>query len=298
MSNTDAHLTALPTRKNRSQLPLMIYCPAGFPRRDDTVTIVKLLYEFGINSVEIGFPFSDPVADGPVLQMAQSRAIRNGMTLELLLQQLTEGELEIGSCQSLTLMGYLNPVLQFGVGRFLLALRECGVTSVVLPDLPLTEYLSSFRNIFQSNRIEPVFLITPRTRLERVREIDQASNSFIYVVATDGVTGGVNSGLGDDRIKLLARLIEARLRNPLHCGFGIANRHSMEAVQNLGAVPIIGSAFVRALEPLLELAATAAGRPKQTDPDRLRQTIGEFVTSLTGSSETKVVTGPFAGAAR
>lgn len=220
-----------------------VYFTAGFPELDSTVRILKALEGAGVDFAEVGMPFSDPLADGPVIQRASTQAIGNGMDVGVLLEQLHGA----GTDMPLVLMGYLNPVLQYGMAGFCEKAGAAGVSGVILPDLPPEVYASDYKNLFEKNGLHHIFLITPTTDERRIRMIDALSTSFIYAVSASSVTGNKE---GDEREKraYLQRLRNMRLKNPFVVGFGIQDRASMSLANEYGAGAIVGTAFIRALE--------------------------------------------------
>ncbi len=236
-------LQKLFTRKQQNLLSL--FFTAGFPRLDSTEQIIRASEQAGIDFLEVGMPYSDPLADGPVIQQSSTHAIANGMTMEILFQQLEamKGKYKI----PLILMGYLNPVLQYGTERFLEKARNCGISGVILPDLPIVEYLEEYQKLFQAYNLSFVFLVTPHTSKERIRMIDQYSDSFIYTVSSAATTGKQND-FGQAQQEYFTRLKSLELKNPLIAGFGIHNAQTLQhAWQNLNGA-ICGSAFLKKLD--------------------------------------------------
>ena len=223
---------------------LSVYITAGFPRLDDTVPLLKALQEHGADMVEIGIPFSDPLADGAVIQESSQLALRNGMKLDLLFRQL-EG-IRSAIQIPLLLMGYLNPILQMGMERFLERCSEAGIDGVIIPDLPLDEYDSRFRELFSSYGIHNALLITPHTEEKRIRRMAELSGGFLYMVA-DASTTGMRTALGDHQLEYFQRIQNMKLPVPGLIGFGISNRQSFMAACRYARGAIIGSAFIRAI---------------------------------------------------
>lgn len=251
---------------------LSVYLTAGFPGVSDTVTDIQALYRSGVDFIEIGMPFSDPLADGPVIQEASQQALQNGMNLELLFEQLSafKGIMPVPAL----LMGYLNPVLQFGVEAFCRKATEVGISGVILPDLPLREYLQTYRDVFKQYGLHFIFLITPTTPRERILEIDKISTSFIYVVGSSTTTGSSKSD--PDREAYLKQLSSMQLRSPLVVGFGISNAESLRLAWKYAKGAITGTAYIQnrkrhadafvAVSELLQqlgLPATPASENKQ-----------------------------------
>lgn len=222
---------------------LSIYFTAGYPTLDDTLEIVENLENAGVDLIEIGFPFSDPLADGPVIQQSSQKAIENGMTLKLLFEQLKNIRQQTNI--PLILMGYFNPVLQFGVEKFVEKCSEVGIDGVIIPDLPVDYYEAHFKNLFQKNGLSNILLITPETTNARVQMIDALSDGFIYMVSSNSITGGENNlALKSDYFK---RIDQLKLTNPTLIGFGIHDKQTFESACENSSGAIIGSAFVKHL---------------------------------------------------
>ncbi|MBI4930987.1 MAG: tryptophan synthase subunit alpha [Bacteroidetes bacterium] len=251
---------------------LSIYFTAGFPNLEDTNIILEELVQSGADMIEIGIPFSDPLADGPVIQHSNEVALKNGMTLKLLFEQLEKSKVKSQKSKvPMILMGYLNPVLQFGVENFCKRASEVGISGVILPDLPMDEYLSDYKPIFQKYNLSTIFLITPHTSEKRIRMIDDNSDGFIYMVSSSSTTGcpsprcsdwgkptlpdGANTrhgarrqGKGAETLKYFSRIKNMNLKNPLMIGFGISDRQSFSTACQYAHGAIIGSAFIKHLE--------------------------------------------------
>lgn len=223
---------------------LSIFLTAGYPKLTDTVPLLEALQESGVDLIEIGFPFSDPLADGPVIQHSNEVAIKNGMTVETLFKQL-EGvrkKVEI----PLLLMGYINPVLQYGIERFCADCKSAGIDGVILPDLPVAEFLEEYREIFHSHGLHQIFLVTPSTPDQRIRMLDECSTGFIYAVSSAAVTGGTvaMSGAREEYFKKLEKL---SLKHPVMVGFGISDKPTFNSAAAHTKGAIIGSAFIKAI---------------------------------------------------
>jgi tryptophan synthase alpha chain len=229
----------------KSKNLLAIYFTAGYPSPEGTRQTILDLDAAGADIVEIGMPFSDPLADGPTIQASSKAALENGMSLEKLFRQLNgiRSETDI----PLVLMGYLNPVLQFGVERFCQKCSEVGVDGVILPDLPLAFYEKNYRPFFEKYDLCQVFLVTPQTSDERIRELDAASRGFLYAVSTASTTGGAG-GFGETQTAYFQRLAGLKLKNPVMVGFGISNQTAFETVCSYLNGGVVGSAFIRAQE--------------------------------------------------
>ncbi|AFL80158.1 tryptophan synthase, alpha chain [Aequorivita sublithincola DSM 14238] len=223
---------------------LSIYFTAGYPKLDDTVEILQQLEKNGVDMVEIGLPFSDPLADGPTIQASSQVALKNGMTTELLFQQLKDVRKTVSI--PLIIMGYFNPVLQFGVENFCKKCAEVGIDGLILPDLPLAEYEEHYSEIFKKYGLMNIFLITPQTYEERIRQIDNASEGFIYMVSSASVTGS-SSGFGNAQEDYFKRIATLSLKNPQIVGFGINNSETFQQATKHAKGAIIGSAFIKML---------------------------------------------------
>ena len=224
---------------------LSIYYTAGYPSLNDTLDIAVALEAAGADFLEIGFPYSDPVADGPVIQQSSKQALDNGMTLALLFEQLRELRQKVGI--PVLLMGYINVVLQYGVEAFCIACREVGIDGCIIPDLPLQEYETLYQHLFEENGISFISLVSPQTSEVRIRQIDAASNAFIYLVSSAATTGGTLD-VTDGATRYFKRIQDMGLSSPQMIGFGIAGRDSFEAACQYARGAIIGSAFVKSLE--------------------------------------------------
>ncbi len=229
---------------NQNHKLLSIYFTAGYPKLHDTVEILQQLEQNGVDMVEIGLPFSDPLADGPTIQASSQTALKNGMTTELLFGQLKDIRKTVSI--PLIIMGYFNPVLQFGVEKFCAKCAEIGIDGLILPDLPLAEYEENYAEIFRKYNLINIFLITPQTSEARVRQIDAASDGFIYMVSSASVTGS-SSGFGTGQEAYFKRVASLQLKNPLVVGFGINNNDTFQQATKHTAGAIIGSAFIKML---------------------------------------------------
>ncbi|MBN1415058.1 MAG: tryptophan synthase subunit alpha [Bacteroidales bacterium] len=224
---------------------LSVYFTAGHPSLDSTADIIKTLAGAGADMIEIGIPFSDPMADGPVIQKSSDKALKNGMSLTRLMQQLKEIRKEVTA--PLLMMGYLNPVMQFGIDNFCRQCHEVGIDGVILPDLPLDLYLEEYRQIFVQYDLHAVFLMSPQTGEERIRRIDEASGGFVYMVSAASTTG-VKESFSPGQIAYFERINRMNLKNPRLIGFGISNRKTFAEACKYAQGAIIGSAFIKILE--------------------------------------------------
>jgi tryptophan synthase alpha chain len=222
--------------------------------------------------VEIGFPFSDPVADGPTIQASNGRSLAQGMNLDLLFSQLQEMRAEITI--PVLLMGYLNPVEQFGVEDFFAHAAECGIDAVILPDMPFEEYLERYKPLYMKYSIRPVFLVTSRTAPERIRAFDAEHPAFLYVLSSDAITGG-RAEVSASKEAFFKGLAEMKLSSPLIVGFGVTDRESFERVTVHTSGAIVGSAFVRALENLPQGVTS-----QESDETALAAVVRKFVSEF------------------
>jgi tryptophan synthase alpha chain len=230
---------------------LSVYCTAGFPRLDSTLEVMTALQDCGADMIELGMPYSDPLADGPVIQASGSKALENGMSLSVLLGQL--GELRPSIRMPVLLMGYMNPVLQYGFERFCEAAALAGVDGLILPDLPIYEFETEYGPVMKKHGLDFVFLVTPETSPERIRKVDALSTGFLYAVSSSSTTGG-SKDMADQEAYFL-RLEQMQLRNPVLVGFGIRDRASFEVACRHTSGAIIGTAYIRALESGKDIAA-------------------------------------------
>lgn len=227
---------------NEDKKILSIYFSAGFPNLNDTKSLIDNLAKNKVDMIEIGLPFSDPLADGPTIQASSTQALKNGMTTEILFNQIAgiRETVEI----PLIIMGYFNPILQFGTENFLKKCQETGIDGLIIPDLPLEIYLSEYKNLFESYGIAMIFLITPQTSTERIRLIDANSNAFIYMVSSSSVTGSRDS-FDANQLEYFERISAMKLKNPQIIGFGISNKTTFQQAVKHQKGAIIGSSFIK-----------------------------------------------------
>lgn len=223
---------------------LSIYFTAGYPSLNDTVGVIQDLEKSGVDMIEIGLPFSDPLADGPTIQASSTQALKNGMTSELLFSQLATIRETVSI--PLIIMGYLNPMMQYGIEAFCAKCREVGIDGLIIPDMPVAIYHEQYQAIFEKYGLINVFLITPQTSEERIRFIDSVSNGFIYMVSSAGTTGAKNS-FGNTQETYFDRIGNMNLKNPQIVGFGISNHETFTQATNKAKGAIIGSAFIKHL---------------------------------------------------
>jgi len=223
---------------------LSIYFTAGYPKLEDTATIIQNLEKSGVDLIEIGLPFSDPLADGPTIQSSSTQALKNGMTTKLLFEQLKDIRKTVNI--PLTIMGYFNPMLQYGVENFCATCQEIGIDGLIIPDLPVDVYHDKYKAIFENYGLINVLLITPQTSEERIHFIDSISNGFIYMVSSASVTGS-QSGFGMVQTNYFERIANMQLNNPQIVGFGISNNETFTQATKYTKGAIIGSAFIKHL---------------------------------------------------
>lgn len=243
---------------------MSVYYTAGYPRLEDTAAIAGSLEAAGVDLIELGIPFSDPVADGPTIQASNKVALDNGMTVRLLLQQVKEMRKTLRI--PVILMGYLNPVMQYGMEQFCADAADAGVDGLIIPDMPMEEYLAEYRQLFEDHNLSNTFLIAPTTSEARIKEIDAATDGFIYAVAASSTTGA-RDNFSDAQIEYFSRLKRLGLNNPYLIGFGISNAATFATACTYGSGAIVGSAFINLL----------------TQATDLENDIKEFVRSLKNS---------------
>ncbi len=230
--------------QNKNKEILSIYITAGFPNLSDTLPIIQSLENHGVDMVEIGIPFSDPLADGIVIQNSSQIALKNGMSIRKLFEQLSNVRSTVQI--PLIMMGYLNPIMQFGFENFCKECKRVDVDGMIIPDLPMADYLADYKPIADKYGLEFIFLITPETSEERIREIDKNTNGFIYMVSSAAVTGTQNSF--EAQIAYFERINNMNLKNPRLIGFGVSNKSTKDTAFQYASGAIIGSAFIKSLE--------------------------------------------------
>lgn len=235
---------------NKKEKVLSVYFSAGHPNLSDTATIINALSSAGADIVEVGIPFSDPVADGPVIQQSSLKALKNGMSVKLLFEQLKD--IRQHTQIPIILMGYLNPVLQFGIEKFCENCMRVGVDGLILPDLPPEIFNEQYRAIFEKYNLCNILLVPPQTSDERIKQLDKWSSGFLYIVAASSTTGA-KQGFQPYQIEYFNRLQKLNLTNPKLIGFGISSHDSFMEACKYGNGAIIGSAFIKALEGKGEL---------------------------------------------
>jgi len=232
---------------------LSVYFTAGYPHLNDTVRVMQALEKQGVDMLEIGVPFSDPMADGPVIQSSGAQALRNGMSVKTLFSQLADVRQSVSI--PLVLMGYLNPIIQFGFENYCEAAVKCGIDGLIIPDLPFAEYVESYKPIADRYGLHVIMLITPETSEERIRLIDEHTSGFIYMVSSASVTGA-KKAFSDESLAYFRRVNSLQLKNPRLIGFGISNKETFDAACHEASGAIIGSKFISLLgsEPTIEEA--------------------------------------------
>lgn len=247
--------------KNSKTPLLSVFYTAGFPKLEDTSVVAASLEKAGADLIEIGIPFSDPVADGPTIQQSNKVALDNGITLSLILQQVKDIRKNVKL--PIILMGYLNPVMQYGVEKFAKDAAAAGVDGVILPDMPLMEYEKEYKQVFEEAGLLLTFLISPTTSDDRIRKIDRMSNGFIYAVSASSTTGA-KSGFASEQFEYFSRLKKMKLKNPFLIGFGISNKQTFSQASEYSAGAVVGSAFVNMLR----------------ESKNIEKDVNEFVSSL------------------
>jgi tryptophan synthase alpha chain len=237
-------------RKKQNKI-LNVYCTAGFPGFGDTLTVMKALQQNGVDMIELGMPYSDPLADGPVIQHSSAIALQNGMTIKKLFEQLkafrkSPSSGGVGDAIPVLLMGYMNPILQYGFEKFCSDAASVGIDGLILPDLPEYEYETEYGSVINKYGLDFVFLVTPETTEERIRKLDGLSKGFLYAVSSSSTTGR-DKNMNDVK-KYLQRLNDFKLKNPVLVGFGIKDRQTFNAACENAAGAIIGTAFINALD--------------------------------------------------
>jgi len=229
--------------KNKTKNILSVYFTAGFPELNHTLEIIKNLQESGVDLIEIGMPFSDPLADGPTIQESSKKAIENGMNLKFLFKQLNDFKTQIKV--PLILMGYLNPIIQYGEIQFVEDCKNVGIDGIIIPDMPYDYYESYLKSTCEKNSISNILLITPETTLERIHQIDMQSKGFIYAVSTNSITGSDKKF--QQQHTYFERIQSLNLKNKTLIGFGIKNKENFEIACKYSSGGIIGSSFIKHL---------------------------------------------------
>jgi tryptophan synthase alpha chain len=230
--------------KRKKERVLNVYCTAGYPQLDSTLEVMKALEKNGADIIELGMPYSDPLADGPVIQASSAKALQNGMTISKLFEQLKDVRKEV--TVPVVLMGYLNPLLQYGFEKFCAKAAEVGVDGLIIPDIPMYEYENEYAAIVKKHGLDFIFLVTPETSEERIKKLDKLSDGFLYAVSSSSITGSDKDFSPVETY--LQRLKNLQLKNPVLVGFGIKDKATFATASKYANGAIIGSAYIKALE--------------------------------------------------
>ena len=224
---------------------LSIYFTAGFPKLEDTIPVMEAIQAGGADIIEIGIPYSDPIADGPTIQDSNMIALENGMSMKKLFEQLKGFRAKVHL--PVVLMGYLNPIMQFGMEEFCKKCKEVGVDGLIVPDLPMQQYLDEYKSLFDSYGLVNTFLISPQTSEKRIREIDENTDGFIYMVSSHSITGA-KADISEEQIAYFERVKAMNLKNPRLIGFGISDAQTFTTASKYSNGAIIGSAFIKTVK--------------------------------------------------
>lgn len=235
--------------ERKKERVLNVYCTAGYPELDSTLKVMKALQGAGADLIELGMPYSDPLADGPVIQASSAKALQNGMTITKLFEQLQDFRNEINV--PVVLMGYLNPLLQYGFEKFCEGAAEVGVDGLIIPDIPMFEYEAEYAAIIKKHDLDFIFLVTPETSEERIEKLDRLSSGFLYAVSSSSITGSDKDFSPVETY--LQRLKNMGLKNPILVGFGIKDKATFDTASRYANGAIIGSAYIKALEGKQEI---------------------------------------------
>lgn len=231
---------------------LNVYCTAGYPHLNSTVEVLTALQQNGADLIEIGMPYSDPLADGPVIQQSNMVSLENGMSISILFEQL---QLVRETIQvPIILMGYMNPIIQYGLEKFCADAEAVGVDGIILPDLPMYEFETTYQQLFETHGLKFIFLVTPETGEERIRKIDKLCSGFLYAVSSSSTTGN-NKAISDQSV-YFKKLADMKLSNPILVGFGIKDKATFQSAAAYTNGAIIGSAYIKALEDTINIQAT------------------------------------------
>jgi tryptophan synthase alpha chain len=230
--------------QKKHQGVLNVYCTAGYPQLESTIDVMKCLQSNGADLIELGMPYSDPLADGPVIQASSTKALQNGMTISKLFEQLKDFRREIHV--PVILMGYLNPLLQYGFEKFCAKAAQVGVDGLIIPDIPMYEYENEYKEIIKKHNLDFIFLVTPETSEERIKMLDELSSGFLYAVSSSSLTGSDKDfSMVEDYLKHLKGM---NLKNPILVGFGIKDKSTFQTACKYANGAIIGSAYIKAIE--------------------------------------------------
>lgn len=230
---------------------LSIYFTAGFPKLEDTIPVMEAIEAGGADIIEIGIPYSDPIADGPTIQDSNMIALENGMSMKKLFEQLKGFRAKVHL--PVVLMGYLNPIIQFGMEEFCKKCKEVGVDGLIVPDLPMQQYLDEYKSLFDSYGLVNTFLISPQTSEKRIREIDENTDGFIYMVSSHSITGA-KADISEEQIAYFERVKAMNLKNPRLIGFGISDAQTFTTASQYSNGAIIGSAFIKKIKDAQDLS--------------------------------------------
>jgi tryptophan synthase alpha chain len=230
--------------KKKQQGILNVYCTAGYPQLNSTVDVMKCLQGNGADLIELGMPYSDPLADGPVIQASSSKALQNGMTISKLFEQLKNFRKDIHV--PVILMGYLNPLLQYGFENFCAKAAEVGIDGLIIPDIPMYEYENEYKDAIKKHDLDFIFLVTPETSAERIKKLDELSSGFLYAVSSSSITGSDKDFSAVENY--LKGLKGMKLKNPILVGFGIKDKDTFQTACKYANGAIIGSAYIKAIE--------------------------------------------------
>lgn len=236
---------------NKQERVLSIYFTAGFPHLDETIPIMEAIQAGGADIIEIGIPYSDPIADGPTIQDSNKIALENGMSMKKLFEQLRGFRAKINL--PVVLMGYLNPIIQFGMEEFCQKCKEVGIDGLIVPDLPMQQFLEEYKSLFEEYGLVNTFLISPQTSEKRIREIDENTDGFIYMVSSHSITGA-KSRISEEQIAYFERVKAMNLKNPRLIGFGISDAETFTTASNYSNGAIIGSAFIKKIKESTNLS--------------------------------------------
>jgi len=230
--------------ERKKEKVLNVYCTAGYPQLNSTIEVIKALQIAGADLIEIGMPYSDPLADGPVIQASSARALQNGMTITKLFEQLKDFRKQVDL--PVVLMGYLNPLIQYGFEKFCAKAAEIGIDGLIIPDIPMYEFEAEYSAIINKHGLNFIFLVTPETSEERIKKLDSLSSGFLYAVSSSSITGSDKDfAIVDSYLK---RLSDMQLKNPVLVGFGIKDKTTFETACRYANGAIIGSAYIKSLE--------------------------------------------------
>ena len=248
--------------KHKQNNILNIYCTAGYPQLNSTLPVLKALQDASVDMIELGMPYSDPLADGPVIQASSTKALANGMTITVMFEQLKNFRKEIHL--PILLMGYMNPILQYGFERFCAEAKSVGIDGLILPDLPMYEFETEYGAIIKKYDLDFIFLVTPETSEGRIKKLDELSSGFLYAVSSSSTTGKDKNM--SDQSAYFMKLQDMKLKNPVLVGFGIKDKQTFQAACSHANGAIIGTAFIKALENSKDIKTTTKNFIKMIEP--------------------------------